>query len=512
MKKRLLSLFMCLLMVCSAFVMASCSDDEGALEKLSSGEDDEFTTTSTNDPTTICIYSIRGEGTTDEAIELVEHELSRIAVSKYNTRIDLILIDEEDYASMIFTKVKMAVNAYNSSLIKDINSVTEDQLAEIRKSNIDYVDENGRSYGINEATNLSSEVLNGTLDIFLCYTPEGGNSSLYRKDAYIAPDKQYSMFEVLYREQGLAPLSTYLNNLYSDLKSVVYTHALEYVTRPKYKENTIKEIYGVPNNYVYGAYDYVIFNEKYVNEFISPNGNGTDKTDFLTSKTRYDALLEEIKAKYDNDSLTEAGSRIHTEMTFSSYEEYLDFALEDKDTTDAYTNDFAIARVSGSKAVGELFADDIKHGNLDVYTVSPNVHEVGSVDEFGTLIKEDALCESMFCIGLNAMGADQSGERVKRSLDILKLINTNKEFRNTLQYGVEGTHYTQYSEEEDVNPISSARNDSKYMNMNPKYFGNMFILYSSSTMTESEKLMAENNWRMAKNQILDVVPWLSDNN
>ena len=52
----------------------------------------------------------------------------------------------------------------------------------------------------------------------------------------------------------------------------------------------------------------------------------------------------------------------------------------------------------------------------------------------------------------------------------------------------------------------------KYMNMNPKYFGNMFILYSSATMTESEKLMAENNWRMAKNQILDVVPWLSDNN
>ena len=93
---------MCILFVVSPFVMAACSDDEGTLEQLG-GEGDELTTTSTNAPMTICLYSIRGEGTTDEAIDLVEQALNRISVRKYNTKVDLILIPEEDYSAMILT-------------------------------------------------------------------------------------------------------------------------------------------------------------------------------------------------------------------------------------------------------------------------------------------------------------------------------------------------------------------------------------------------------------------------
>ena len=82
MKKRLISLFLCVLMIVSSFVMASCGNDEGALaRKAAGGRDYEFTTTSNNDPITICIYSIKGKNTTNEAIELVEKELSRIAVN-----------------------------------------------------------------------------------------------------------------------------------------------------------------------------------------------------------------------------------------------------------------------------------------------------------------------------------------------------------------------------------------------------------------------------------------------
>ena len=48
--------------------------------------------------------------------------------------------------------------------------------------------------------------------------------------------------------------------------------------------------------------------------------------------------------------------------------------------------------------------------------------------------------------------------------------------------------------------------------MNPKYFGNMFLLYPSSDMTDEEKLMAKNGWQMTKDQIIDLVPWVTENN
>ncbi len=512
MKRRLLSFVMCLALVLSTVVMASCSDEDNSLA-ISGGENDGFTTTSKNDPITICIYSIRGEGTTDEAIELVEKELSRIAVARYNTTIDLILIDEEDYAAMVFTKLRMAISAYNTSRLDPSGlTQTKEEMDEIKASNVDYQDENGRSYGVREATNLSSEVLNGTFDIFLCYTPEEGNKALYNPDAII-DENPLGMFEILYREKALAPLTTYLNGLYSDVKNILYTHALDYVTRPSYKNASAKEVYGIPNNYVYGSYDYIIFNEDYVNEFISPNGNGVDKSEFIPiggqNTSRYRALILELANKhvldknisfktydeyeaYVNENASgEKLFDIDLETRFESYEDYLDYTIDD--------GDFAIARISGSMAVKELFSDEEKHDNLDVY-----------VEKANSVTNQKDFCDSMYCIGINNLGKEGDAVRVQRSMDVLKLINTNKEFRNILQYGVEGTHYTQYTEDEDVNPLTSSRKDSKYMNVNPKYFGNMFLLYSSTNMTEAEKLLAKDNWQMAKDQIIDLVPWITE--
>ncbi len=492
MKKRLLSLMMCILIVFSALVMASCSDDEGTLEKLG-GESDELTTTSTNDPMTICIYSIRGKGTTDEAIALVEKELSRIAVRKYNTTIKLILIDEEDYAAVMFTKVKTAIAAYNSSLIKDLTSVTQEELAEIRKSNVDYKDEDGNSYYVKEASNLPSDVLNGTLDIFLCYTPEGGNGALYDPNYYVPESRQYSMFDILYREKALAGLSSYLSGNYSDLNSVLYTHALKYVTRAD--KNGDDEIYGIPNNYVYGSYEYIIFNDEYVEDIISPDGHGSDKSAYVPTNTantkRFNNLLKSLKKAQENGTIPADVVITDNDGNIPKFDTYEEFK--------AYTDnggDFAIARVSGSKSVGSILEDD-RYENFDVY-----------VEKYNQVTNTEDFCESMYCIGLNNLG-DGSGERVKRCLDILKLMNTNKEFRNTLQYGVEGTHYTQYTEDEDVNPISSAKNESKYNQIGlEKYFGNMFLLYPNSDMTEDEKLLAAENWALAKEQILQLVPWV----
>ena len=101
----------------------------------------------------------------------------------------------------------------------------------------------------------------------------------------------------------------------------------------------------------------------------------------------------------------------------------------------------------------------------------------------------------MFAIG-------RSTKSVERCLDILLLINTNKEFRNILQYGVEGVHYTQYRDV--VTPITGEKEETKYF-MDMKYTGNMFILNPSSDMDAEMRKMAENDWQLAKDQIIDLV-------
>ncbi len=514
MKKRLLSLVMCVLMLLSTFVMASCGDDDVNLA-TQGGDDDDLTTTSSNSPMTICLYSIRGEGMTDEAIELVEAELNRISVKKYNTRVDLILIDEDKYAAMMFTKVRMSIAAYNTALMDDFSSLTPEEIDKIQSANIDYRDGNNKEYGIKEETNLSSEVLNGTLDIFLCYTPtnaygEADNSLIYKGAPYKdSTGRVLSMFEILYNEKALAPLKSQLDGTYSDVKSELYTHALSYVEKPTYDNAAANDYYGIPNNYVYGSYEYTIFNENYVSQFTNPGGNSSDKSDYHPSplkplnNTRFNILCNQLKNAgiASNVLIPTDYEHIQEFDSFESFENFVNGGGYDFDRdgfiSDAEKdyNDFAVAKITGSKALGELFEND-RYSAYDVYS---NQNKVTSPSDY---------CESMFCIGLNAMGADKKAERVKRSMDIIRLINTNKEFRNTLQYGVEGVHYSQYSEEEDVNPLKGAKANEKYYGLNPKYFGNMFLLYSSSDMTAEDSLISKDNWQLAKDQIVELVEYV----
>ena len=493
MKKRLLSFIMCALMLVSAFVMSACGDDEEGLFEQAGSKGIE--TTSSNKPMTICIYGIKEPGTTDEAILKVEEALNSISVRRYNTTIDLILIEEEEYAAQIFSKVKMAVSKYSTNLLKN-NKLTSAEKQEIMKQNVDYYyeDELGKShpYNVKQATNISSEVLNGTLDIFLVYDPDP-DSAVFdpQSEYYNEALTKYSMFDILYREQALAPLKTMLSSgTYAAVKSVVYTDALNYVTRPSYKNEKATDIYGVPNNYIYGDYEYVIFNKNYV-DLVYP---GVDKSEIVTSltldgQTTYpmlDTLIDEIEAR--KESGAQGFTDLHSvERTFSSYEEYVKLSDDEKR--------FAIGYVKGNNALETLFES---YTNLDVYPMAVNAVKGDKYDR--------KMCSSMFCVGSPAQ--DNDNERLKRSMDILLLMNTNTDFRNILQYGVEGVHFSQYSDDE-VIPISSDRAEAKY-SMNMKYSGNMFLLYPSVNMTAEERAMAANNWQLAKDQVYELLTRAND--
>lgn len=90
MKRKIVSLLLLVSMFMSAF-LTSCSD-------VDTGYEEE---TSTIPEITLTIYGIKGEGTTDEAIDLVEAQVNRYTEDKYKTTIELHMFTEEEYDEVI---------------------------------------------------------------------------------------------------------------------------------------------------------------------------------------------------------------------------------------------------------------------------------------------------------------------------------------------------------------------------------------------------------------------------
>ncbi len=460
MKKRLLSLALCVIMLFSACVLSACSEERGLTNM-----NGNIVTDSNNPEMTIYIYGIKGEGTTEAGIRLVEEELNKISIKKYNTTVDLLLFDEEEYASIIFAKTQEAMSTYNASIKEDETLSTEvkDLLVDVRFPET-----------VKVADMMPSDVVNATLDIFLAYTPEADSLTRDPKSQYYSPDlATKGMFDILYEQRALAPLASSIKSgTYASLKNNAYTEALKGVERATYKTmdslTKVMDTYAIPNNYIYGEYQFVLFNTHYVSQFTEQQ----DKSQLLTDDALV-TLAGEIQKELDAGTLLDPNGNpadINVTATYSSYEEF-ERAIDEKDV--------AICYINGDRAVKELCEQT---GKFEVYQRS-----VGSVTT-------KDLCESMYCVS-------QSTKDVKRCLDILRLINEDEIFRNTLLYGVKGTHYTQERTGEVVlaNPLN------KGYKMDIKYTGNMFLCYPCNSMNETMRLMAKDEWLHAKLQVKEVL-------
>ncbi len=460
MKKRLLCLVLCAIMLFSACVLSSCSEERGL-----TNSNGTIITDSNNKEMTICIYGIKEPGTTEAGIRLVEQELNKISIKKYNTTIDLLLFDEKEYASIIFAKTQEAMSTYNQKIKNDGSVSNEDKnlLVDVRFSE-----------NVKVADMMPSEVVNATLDIFLAYTPEADSLTRDPSSQYYSPELiTKGMFDILYEQRALAPLRASINSsAYSSLKNNAYTEALKGVERATYKTmdslNKVMDTYAIPNNYIYGDYQFVLFNSHYVNQFTSQQ----DKSQLLTD-TALETLASEIQKKLDAGELRDPNGNvadINVTATYSSYEEF-DNAIN--------TKDVAICYINGDRAVKELCE---QLGKYEVYQRS-----------IGSVTSKD-LCESMFCIS-------KSTADVNRCLDILRLINENEVFRNTLLYGVKDTHYVR----ERTGEVTLANPLNRGYRMNIKYTGNMFLCYPSNSMSDTMRLMAKEEWLHAKLQVKEVL-------
>ncbi len=473
MKKRVISLLLCILMLASTCLLGACSDKtlQPPPQVL--------------DYPPITIYGIKQPGTTDAAIEKVELALSEISIRKHGVRIDLLLFEEEEYASIVFAKAQSAMSTYNTQVNEVAASPEDDSLKLLH--DVVYPE------SVKVATDIPSDVVNANMDIFLVYTPDADSPVLNPENPnYDSTLRNAGMFETLYEQKALLGLDSYLKSgNYSALKTNAYPQAIKYVQRESYKSqlNTAadrpitNDTYAIPNNYVYGGYQFIMFDDRYVDKVYTPDdkqslatlNNGKDSNALIALELELNALKEKGEIAAD----------VEVRKEFSSYDEFNEYVR--------LGGKFCFGTIDGDLSVKTLCEQS---GLYDVYKRSTDT------------IKAWDLCQSMFCISPSTMqkeGKVMSDKRLKQALDVLILLNTDDEFRNIFQYGVKDTHYN--LGKDGVAHITGMPGD-KYI-MNPKYCGNMFIIYPSDNMDTATQLLASNKWYLGKLQANEVVEQLN---
>lgn len=436
----------------------------------SCGGDDDYKPYASVKAITVTLYGIKGEGTTDEAVKAVQDALNVYSEGKLNTRVLLRLFTEDEY----YEKLNEAFDAAqqykddkkNNKNDKDNASVTPEGTGdENQKFDMEYPEEQG--------TQVDIFMVRGS-DMFRKYNADGYTVALSLSD-----------------KSGLT--KKYISERYLALTSINGTPTSGGLLEKQ-------RLHGVANNTVCGEYTYLLVNKEIANNY----GYAANNLDTL-SELQY--FLDDAATDYSDyitlynapviDAATIGGSLLGGVVSDDSHaysklepgslledSEYVDYAkhlnlFESKNyiTEGSYYSlpeegKVAAAFLKGNAALAEKYSED--------YIVVPYAKPV--MEDTGTI----------FCVSKYAANS-------ARCLEIISLLQTNVEYRNTFQYGVENVHYT-------VNEYNGMLNIiSDEYNMNPADTGNLFILKENSSMDDAAKALAANGWALAKQQYSDTV-------
>lgn len=439
MKKRLLALFIAV----TCLIMPSLTSCGKKKEKMSTG----------TKPLTVTLYGIKGEGTTDEAIKAVQDELNVYSEGNLTTRVILKLFNEDEYYAKL-----------DEALLAAKNYEDEEKPSKDDKNNGDKI-----VYPEEKTAQIDIFMVRG-YEMFNKYNAEGDIVSLNLADKSGLMRKYIS--DRFFALTNMATLGT-LGNKYP---------------------------YGIPNNTVYGDYTYLLVNKDVADKYgyaaknldTLPELNNLLKDaakDFGNYITLYNApeinldnfggtMYGTVIEDTDNAFMKKVPSSLLENEKYLEYAKYLNlfkskgYIVEG----DAYAlpenKKVAAAFIKGNAAIPEQYSED--------YIVVPYAKPV--MEDMGTI----------FCVSKYAANS-------ARALEIINLLQTSVEYRNTFQYGVEDVHYRVDDYTGMIDIISED------YNMNPQDTGNLFLLKENSSMDAATKALCANNWALAKQQLRDTV-------
>ena len=505
MKKRLLCLLMSLAMLLLP-VLTACSSDEETEGKPAS---------TTANAMTLTMWVVCEEEVDPAVAAAVNAKINTLTRSKCKTELEITFLTEEVYEQTL----RQEIEAYAAG-VKQEEAETDDE-TEPQTDAVQEVETN--EAGIKQ--DAYPETRPHQVDII-----------------YIAGEDMYLDFV----ENGwLADLESELTNSAKKIKEYISTTLLSAVEKDG-------AVYAIPNNNIIGEYKYMLLNKELMDKYSQQGYFKQGKMNGLFNEYVYNYLtlisffedpskvvpidasyeecldllayywnvdpesytMQELNSfsifghaytseeeltrgsvmlgygsLFDNDTFLENYLKLNqfrygmvsessTDLRFSSF--YGDADAEGKDA--------AIRFVSGDATTLTKHTVDAQGNALNYPYVTYDGEEYYSiVVEYPTASSED-IFGNMF--GVCAYSRD-----VSRSMEIITYLNTNSDFRNLLQYGVEGEHYdlVKNAEGNTVVKRRTDRSGNELYQMDIYKTGNIFIAYP-------ETEMAPGIWESGKEQ------------
>lgn len=481
MKKRVVSLLLCLVMVLSVF-LTGCSEktDEEAMEQVNEEA-------SVNN-ITLSMWVVSEKTVSAETAAAVTAALNEITEDKLKTRLAVNFYTKDQYES----KLSAAIKKFDNTAAAPSTETTEST-----NTNAD-----GSFYEPKYPELLANQV-----DI-----------------VYIEGEEMYTTFT---ENKWLAALESEITG------SSTNKPLSEYISSAMLNAAKLngKNIYALPNNNPIGEYTYMLINRDLIGKLDggldsekAAKGFFTDYVysyldDVFNNPEKFDVSLDDlllIDADYEDCLELLAHYWNFDAEDYSLLEEfsvfghtYTDVASLNRGSIElGYTNLFADEaftdaflklnkfEANGYFGDGDATGKDaaIKIVKCDLLSVDEYTDEYYPVVvAYPTVTEEEMFDNGMF-------GVCAKSVSVARSMQVITYINTNAQLRNTLLYGVKGVHYD--TMEREVNgenyTVAYKINDDYQMSMAKT--GNIFLVYPTVDLENEENSMDPNAWDSAKKQ------------
>ncbi len=475
MKRKIISLVLCFLMLFTMVMSTACGEEETDPNTL------EIDGATSSRAMTLNIWGIKGEGTTDEAIAAVEEAMSNITEAQFNTAIKLNLFSEKDYDKALENKM----NEIEAQLAKEAEELAAKKEAEKEAQKNKETTKKEDTTAEGETTEEADETILDEYGLPETKYPEIEDTQL---DIFLMTD--YDML-MKYSEMGvLSALDESLNASSKLIKSYVHP---TFLTAGKVNGKTV----AILNNHQIGEYTYILLNKELMAKYYYDADNISSFND------AYNFILDVGREEPSYTPFMGDSTPINLNyFTFDGSRTLVGNILP----ADAVSGDNGAPKslfgvnawvdyIKYSRKLNELGyigAETIKEGDkFGVGIIKGTPQDVKAFeDEYIVKVIQNPqgtvenIYDGMFAVS-------KYTKNLGRAMEIVTYLNTNKEFVNTFRYGVLDEHYTV-----DRDGVITILSDD--YNMDPAYIGNSFITYAPEGQPADY-------WEAAKKQNLDAV-------
>lgn len=428
MKKRIVSILLCMAMLVTGAAFTGC-DSVGGTTTDTTGEENSNSPLDRSSMT-LTLWVPTKEGTTEEALYAVEEAINRITQAEYDTAIKLYAVPDAEYEKTVKERMK---------LIEERIKQEEQEAIDRRKQEIEAA-KNGETL-VEGTTAYINPNMDGDLSLVVRGATGYTNVERNQMDIFLirgADDYQYYIDNFYVQS-----LNEDLNGSCKVLNSYIFP---DFITAA----NVGGSVYGIPNNHEIGEYTYFLVNKKLADaEYLDPDKltNLSECQSFIEDVATYHPGVTPVYGKYepsyykyysanDQSEFSVLASRVTPDLQYesltidnifgfnnftSNYYLYKSFVEKGYVSTEE-VDEFGVGYVTCTASEVKKYADD--------YYINVFKRPEGK--------KEDYL-QSMFAVSTYS-------KSVNRSMEIITMLNTDTELRTILQYGAQGTHW-KYDEE-----------------------------------------------------------------